>query len=317
VSEPKVGVVGLGNMGRGIALNLGKALRSVAVWDIAPAARAPFAGMKGASIATPGEMACACSAIFFVVPGSAEISQCLSGKQGVLANARRGLVIYDLTSSDPARTRRLAQRAAAKGVAYLDAGMSGGAAGADAGTLTLMIGGDKRAYARTRRYLSPIAANPFYLGRSGTGHALKLIHNMVCHAIFLATCEGGRMAERAGIRLADMIEVFNVSNARSYASQVRFPRHILSGTWDARSRIYNLRKDVKMAVAMGRRSGAATAIGAAALGYLERAAALGMLDRDFSLLYREFEKVATKRRDGKKQVVDKNHPASRSRGTPP
>jgi 3-hydroxyisobutyrate dehydrogenase len=300
VSDPQVGVIGLGNMGRGIAVNLGKALRSVAVWDVAPAARAPFTKMKGASIATPGEMARACSVIFFVVPGTTEITQCLNGKQGVLANARRGLVIYDLTSSAPARTRRLAKRAATKGVAYLDAGMSGGAAGADAGTLTLMIGGDKHAYARTRRYLRPIAANPFYLGPSGAGHALKLIHNMVCHAIFLATCEGGRMAERAGIRLADMIEVFNVSNARSYASQVRFPRHILSGTWDARSRIHNLRKDVKMAVAMGRHAGAATSIGAAALGYLERAAALGMLEKDFSLLYRDFEKIGAKRRGKRK-----------------
>jgi 3-hydroxyisobutyrate dehydrogenase len=290
----KVGVIGLGNMGRGIALNLARSLRSVAVWDVAPAARARFAAVKGASIATPGEMARDCAVIFFVVPGSAEIAQCLRGKEGVLANARRGLVLYDLTSSDPARTRKLAKRAAAKGVAYLDAGMSGGASGADAGTLTLMIGGDRAAFSRTRRYLRPIAANPFFLGPSGAGHALKLAHNMVCHAIFLATCEGARMAERAGIRLADAIEVFNVSNARSYASQVRFPRHILSQKWDARSRIYNLRKDVKMAVAMGRRLGANPAIGAAALGYLERAAARGMLEKDFSLLYRDFAKIMKK-----------------------
>jgi len=288
---PKVGVVGLGNMGRGIATNLLKKLRAVAVWDISPAARARFGAMPGATIATPGEMARGCSVIFFVVPGSTEIAQCLKGRDGVLANARRGLVIYDFTSSDPTKTRRLAKRAAAKGIQYLDAGMSGGAAGADAGTLTLMIGGSTHALARTRRYLRPIAARTFHLGRSGAGHTLKLIHNMVCHAIFLATCEGGRMAERAGIAIHDTIEVFNASNARSYASQVRFPRHILSRKWDARSRIYNLRKDVKMAVAMGRRLGAANTIGTAALGYLERAAALGMLEKDFSLLYRDFEKI--------------------------
>jgi len=287
----EVGVIGLGNMGRGVATNLVRSGRRVAVWDIAPAARDRFAGVKGVAIAPPGEMARACRVIFFVVPGSAEIARCLSGAQGVLAHARRGLVLYDLTSSDPVRTRTLARRAAAKGIAYLDAGMSGGAAGADAGTLTLMIGGDRRAYARTRAFLAPISSNRFYLGASGAGHALKLVHNMVCHAIFLATCEGARMAERAGIRLADAIEVFNVSNARSYASQVRFPRHILSRKWDARSRVYNLRKDVKAAVAMGRRMGLAAPIGAAALGYLERAAQRGMLDDDFSLLYRDFGKI--------------------------
>jgi len=309
-----VGVVGLGNMGRGIATNLLKATRSVAVWDIAPAARARIAAMPGARVATPGEMARVCEVVFFVVPGSAEIAKCLNGRDGVLANARPGLVIYDLTSSDPAKTRRLGKRAAAKGIAYLDAGMSGGAAGADAGTLTLMIGGDARALARTRRFLRPIATRTFHLGRSGAGHTLKLIHNMVCHAIFLATCEGGRMAERAGIGIADAIEVFNASNARSYASQVRFPRHILSRRWDARSRIYNLRKDVKMAVTMGRRLGAATALGAAALGYLERAAAQGMLEKDFSLLYRDFEKIKSKTgrsRSGGNRLVSPRYPPSR------
>jgi hypothetical protein len=96
-----------------------------------------------------------------------------------------------------------------------------------------MIGGDERAFNRTRKILKPFVEKTFFLGKSGAGHTLKLIHNMVCHTIFLTTCEGGRMAQRAGIKLEDMIEVFNVSNARSYISQFRFPRHILSKKWDA------------------------------------------------------------------------------------
>ena len=168
--------------------------------------------------------------------------------------AAEGLVVYDFTTSDPRATRELAARASVRGIAYLDAGMSGGAAGADAGTLTLMIGGDKAAFERTRALLDPIASRIFYLGGSGAGHTLKLIHNMVLHTIFLATCEGGRMAETAGINLADMIDVFNVSNARSFISEVRFPRHILSKKWDARSRVYNLRKDVVDGGRTGRRA---------------------------------------------------------------
>ena len=72
--------------------------------------------------------------------------------------------------------------------------MSGGAAGADAGTLTLMIGGDRSAFESTRGLLAPIAKQIFHLGGSGAGHTMKLIHNMVCHTIYLSTCEGGRMA---------------------------------------------------------------------------------------------------------------------------
>jgi 3-hydroxyisobutyrate dehydrogenase len=291
VTEQKVGVVGLGNMGGGIARNFQKAGVPLMVWDIAPAARERFSALGGVEIAPPGEMAVSCSAIFFVVPATPEIASCFEGKDGVLARAAQGLVVYDFTTSDPVATRNLAARAAARGIAYLDAGMSGGATGADAGTLTLMIGGDKAAFERTRALLEPIAERTFYLGGSGAGHTLKLIHNMVCHTIFLATCEGGRMAEAAGISLADMIAVFNVANARSYASEVRFPKHILSGKWDARSRVYNLRKDLAMAVGLARTLEANVPLGTVTRAFLDAAIAHGMTDTDYSRLYERFDEI--------------------------
>lgn len=295
MAQAKVGVVGLGNMGRGVAGNLHKAQTPLMVWDVAPEAREPWEKKRGVEILEPGEMAGQASVIFFVVPGSPEIEEALKGRGGVLANARKNLVIYDFTSSDPAVSRKLARRAKAKGVAYLDAGMSGGATGAAAGTLTLMIGGDEKAYRRTKRFLTPIADNLFHLGESGAGHAMKLIHNMVCHSIFMATCEGGKLAERVGLKVEDMIEVFNVSNARSYASQFRFPKHILSEKWDGKSRVYNMIKDVGMAVKMGKKHRAQTAHGEATLEFLEKAVKRGMIEKDFTLLYRDYEKVSKTR----------------------
>ena len=135
--ERKVGVVGLGNMGGGIARNLHKSGVPLVVWDVAPAARREFEGLAGVAIAPPGDMAAGCSVMIFVVPATPEIVSCFEGDQGVLARAAEGLVVYDFTTSDPRATREIAARAAARGIAYLDAGMSGGAAGADAGTLTL------------------------------------------------------------------------------------------------------------------------------------------------------------------------------------
>ena len=269
------------------------------VWDVAPAARTAFSERAGIDIAPPGEMAATCSAMFFVVPATPEIASCFEGKDGVLARAAEGLVVYDFTTSDPAATKKLAARAAARGIAYLDAGMSGGATGADAGTLTLMIGGDKAAFERTRTLLDPIADRMFYLGSSGAGHTMKLIHNMVCHTIFLATCEGGRMAATAGIKLADMIDVFNVSNARSYASEVRFPKHILSGKWDARSRVYNLRKDVSMAVGLAGALDAQVPLCTVTRDFLDIAIAHGMTDVDYSRLYERFDEIVA--------ALSKNH----------
>ena len=291
--DKKVGVIGLGNMGGGIARNFQKAGVPLMVWDIAPAARAPFSETRGTEIAPPGEMAATCGTIFFVVPATPEIASCFDGKDGVLARAAEELVVYDFTTSDPVATKALAARAASRGIAYLDAGMSGGATGADAGTLTLMIGGDKAAFERTRALLDPIADRTFHLGASGAGHTMKLIHNMVCHTIFLATCEGGRMGEAAGIKLADMIDVFNVSNARSYASEFRFPKHILSGKWDARSRVYNLRKDVSMAVGLAGTLDTKVPLGAVTRDFLDVAIAHGMTDTDYSRLYERFDEIVS------------------------
>lgn len=294
MNNRKTGVVGLGNMGGGVARNFRKAGVPLMVWDLSAQARTAFGESPGVEIAPPGEMAAACDTIIFVVPATPEIESCfdgVDGRDGVLERARDGLVVYDFTTSDPVQTKALAARAADRGIAYLDAGMSGGATGADAGTLTLMIGGDKAAFERTRELLEVIADRIFHLGPSGAGHTMKLIHNMVCHTIFLSTCEGGRMAEAAGISLADMIGVFNVSNARSYASEMRFPAHILSGKWDARSRVYNLRKDLSMAVGLAEALGAQVPLGTLTRDFLDAGIERGMADTDYSRLYERFDEL--------------------------
>lgn len=282
-------------MGAGIVRSFARARVPLLVWDIDSSRAAELAGLRGVAVAEPAEMAGSCDLVIFVVPSAKEVAQHLRGKAGILANGRRGTVICDFTTSDPASSRKLAALAARKGMAYLDAGMSGGAAGAETGNLILMVGGERRAFERIRGRLGPITRRVFHLGPSGTGHTLKLIHNLVTHAAFLATCEGCRMAEKAGIRLEDVIGVFNVSNARTYASEVRFPRHILSRKWDARSRVFNLLKDLSMAVRLGNRLGADASCARLTRDFLERAAALGMLENDYSLLYRDFDRIVRSR----------------------
>jgi 3-hydroxyisobutyrate dehydrogenase len=278
-------------MGGGIARNFKKAGVPLMVWDVNPDARNKFKETAGVEVAAPGVMAAECDVMFFVVPATPEIAECFDGADGVLAKAKPGLVVYDFTTSDPAETKKLAARAAEKGIAYLDAGMSGGATGADAGTLTLMLGGDAAAFERSKAMLDPIAKQVFHIGPSGAGHTLKLIHNMVCHTVFLSTCEGGRMAEAAGIKIADMIKVFNVSNARSYATEVRFPKHILSEKWDARSRVYNLRKDLSMAVATADALKTEVPLGTVTRDFLNVAMDQGMENTDFSHLYPRFDEI--------------------------
>ena len=286
-----VGVIGLGRMGNPVAQRFIGAKMPLMLWDISEAARRPFEKTKGVTIAPPGEMAKSCAVVFFVVPSSDEIAACCRGKDGLLKNARKGLVVYDLTTSDPAKTKRLAKRAARAGVGYLDAGMSGGPAGILEGELTLMIGGDERLLKRTKKYLAPFVSNTFHLGAQGSGHTMKLIHNMVLHTMFLATCEGARLVERLGMRVEDMIDIFNVSTAYSYASRHRFPNNILSGTWNGQARIYNLQKDVGIAVGIGKKRGADVQLAEGTLAFLKKAVARGMIEEDLSLLYRDFDQI--------------------------
>ena len=287
----RVGVIGLGNMGKGVAKNFAKSRWPLVVWDLDPEKRRPFAAMENVEIARPADMAKICSAIVFLVPATPEIRACTDGKDGIFNNARAGLLLLDLTASDPCETQKLAREAARRKVWYIDAGTSGGPTRADSGELLLMVGGDRRAASRAREYMHVIAKHIYYLGASGAGHTLKLIHNNLCFTTFLATCEACRQAEHSGFAIGDAIEIFNKSNARSYASEERFPRHILNKKWDGRSSIYLLYKDLKLGVDLCKRLGADSNLATATLAFIQRSMVGGMSDDDYTLLYRNYEKI--------------------------
>lgn len=294
-SLPRVGVIGLGQMGGGVARNLGSAGLLQSVWDIAAPALEPFGARDPSVVASsPRALAERCDIVIFVVPSSKEIEACLVGADGMLSHAASGQILVDLTTSHPDDTRKLALKAQAAGRAYLDAGMSGGAQSADEGQLALMFGGDAGAFARCTPALEAIANmdKVFHVGPSGAGHTMKLVHNMICHTIFMATAEGCRVAEKSGIDLATAINVINNGNARSFISEFRFPRHILSGNWDARSRVANLEKDLGMGVAMAGSLGVTTAFSGQTLALLQRAVNAGMSELDFSRLYQEFDRLS-------------------------
>ena len=291
MANKSVGVIGLGNIGQGVAGNLGKPGRDVYVWDVAEAARGRFENKSGFIVAPPGEIAKRCEVILFVVPATPEIKACLDGDNGILAHAHEGLILVDLTTSDPLATRDLAAELKPRGIHYIDAGASGGKLRADAGDLTLMVGGDKDAVAKVMPFLDDIARQVFYLGESGAGHTMKLIHNIICHANFMAATEAFNLGEHAGLKLADMVAVLNQSNGRSYITEERFPNHILSKKWDGRSHVSNLYKDLAMGVALGERLGGGTVFSEATFRYLDKAVRRGMADEDFTLIYRDFDAI--------------------------
>jgi 3-hydroxyisobutyrate dehydrogenase len=280
-------VIGLGNMGRGIARNLDRAGRLAAAWDIAEEARTRAELSADVAVVLPSQFG-RLAFILFVVPGSPQIEEMLPA---LLARPHDGETLVDLTTSHPAKTKALAETARAAGRAYVDCGMSGGALGADSGRMALMVGGADDAVVACKPIFDIIAGTVTHAGGSGTGHAIKLLHNMVCHTNFLVVAEAGRLAERAGIPLETAIKVFNAGNARSYISEQRFPNHILSGKFDGRSTVSNLAKDLAMADAFADEFGQANAYTALTAEILAKAMEKGLGAEDFTRLYEVYEQL--------------------------
>ena len=187
--------------------------------------------------------------VLFVVPSNDEIFDIINKYK-----LKKNSVYLDLTTSMPDQTIKIKKYLSKKNVEYFDAAMSGGANGANNGTLTLMVGARETQLNKYKSILYKISQNIFFYGKVGSGHSMKLLHNSVCHGIFLMMCEIGHLGEEMGIKLNDLIETFNVSNARSFISEHRFPNHILNNKYDGNSYLKNLKKDLDMIESISNKS---------------------------------------------------------------
>ncbi len=231
-----IGFVGLGNMGKPIFDNLNKEFSNVFCFD------KDTSKLKINNFSSSlNEIFEKCKIIIFCIESNEQIIDII--KENAI---KKNTIIIDLTSSLPELTKQISSYLKIFESHYIDAGMSGGASGASNGTLTLMLGGSKTICKKIDFILKTFAKNIFYLGKSGNGHLMKLLHNSVCHSIFLINCEILNIAKSYGITDTDVINVFNKSNAKSYISENRFPNNILNGKFNGKSTIKNLKKDLKM-----------------------------------------------------------------------
>jgi 3-hydroxyisobutyrate dehydrogenase len=231
-----IGFIGLGNMGKPIFDNLNKKFSNIFCFD-----RDTSKLKKNKFSSSIIEIFEKCKIIIFCVESNEQIIDIIKENK-----IKKNTVIVDLTSSLPDLTKKISSYLEKYEAYYIDAGMSGGASGATNGTLTLMLGGSKTICKKIDYILKTFAKNIFYLGKSGNGHMMKLLHNSVCHSIFLINCEILNIAKSYGINDIDVIDVFNKSNARSYISESRFPNNILNGKFNGKSSIKNLKKDLGM-----------------------------------------------------------------------
>ncbi|GAA4464884.1 NAD(P)-dependent oxidoreductase [Phytohabitans houttuyneae] len=223
----RVGFIGLGNMGGRMTRRLVDAGTPVLGFDTDPG-RAPAVGATpagGVRAVVEGS-----DVVLLSLPDSAVVEAVVLGPGGVLASGRAGQVVVDLSTAAPASTVRIHAALAGIGVDYLDAGISGGAAAAERGTLTIMVGGSPRALSTVEPVLAAFASKVVHMGGSGAGHTTKVLNNFLNAVSLAATAEVMVAAKRAGLDLAQVLDVFNASSGVNFATLNRFP-HIIRGDY--------------------------------------------------------------------------------------
>jgi 3-hydroxyisobutyrate dehydrogenase len=268
-----VGVVGLGNMGGRIARRLVDGGEDVVGFDV-DAARAADAGARAAT--SLAELAGAADVALLSLPDSTAIEAVVDELEGHL---REGQVVVDLSTAAPASTVAIHDRLAARGVAYVDAGISGGAAGAEAGTLTIMAGGEAEALDVVRPVLAHFAATVHHMGASGSGHVAKLINNFLNAISLAATAEAMVAGRKAGLDLRQLLEVINASSGVNFATLNRFPRIVEGDYLEGGLTSDLMAKDVMLYLDLARELGVTSLNGPPCLAAFHLAAALGYGDQ--------------------------------------
>jgi 3-hydroxyisobutyrate dehydrogenase len=240
----RIGFLGLGAIGRPMAARLSR-VHDVAVWNRTAERAQAFAAEHGAlAAATPREAAAGREAVITCLPTSAEVLALLEGPDGLEAGLGPGTLFLDCTSGDSATTRRIAARLAARGVAFADAPVSGGTNGAESGTLTVMVGGDRAVFERAVPVLQAFGKRIVHMGALGTGDAMKAVNNTLLALNILGLAEGLTALVKAGVAPRVAVETLNASSGRSFVSESLVPERVLTGAWPVTFRLALLHKDV-------------------------------------------------------------------------
>lgn len=211
-------------MGRPMAHNLLRAGHEVALWSHnAAKARELASAEKGLFCATPKEVAENADVIFLIVGDTAMSREAILGENGIIAGARRGLIVADASTISPTASRQIGQALAARGVDFLDAPCTGSKAGAEGGTLTFMIGGDAAVLERIRPFLEVMGKRFYHCGGPGMGLHAKLSQNLILSNLLQGFNEGMVLAAKAGVDPALMLDILDNSAAKSGLVSAKAP----------------------------------------------------------------------------------------------
>jgi 3-hydroxyisobutyrate dehydrogenase-like beta-hydroxyacid dehydrogenase len=248
----KVGFIGLGAMGRHMARHLQEAGHDMTVHDIRREAATPFLESGADWADTPKGVAFASETIFTSLPGPVDVEGVVLGPDGIADGITSGQVYLDLSTNSPVVTRRLHKELAERGVEMLDAPVSGGVEGAEAGTLSMLVGGDEALYNRVLPLLQQFGDKPFYCGPSGAGQVCKLVNNYLSLSIQPLLAEAFTIGIKAGVNPATIFNAVSRSTGDTPSMQRRYPTGLFKGNFAPGFTVNLGRKDLSLALEMAK-----------------------------------------------------------------
>jgi 3-hydroxyisobutyrate dehydrogenase len=281
----RIGFVGLGTMGAAMATNLAKAGFSVTGWN-RTAERAAGLTEHGITLAaTPGDAAAASDVVVVCVSDTPDVEAVIFGQDGIVTGARTGSLIIDCSTIAPSGSWDFAARLRERGLAMVDAPVSGGSEGAQKATLTIFVGGDAADVERARPVLAAMGKTITHVGPIGAGQAVKAVNQVILAGTYLGVAEGIVLAIRAGLDVEQVVEALGGGAAQSWVLANRSGR-MLANEYPLGFKVALHRKDLAIALDLAGQLGAALPVTALAAQLESGLVAQGHGDEDISALAR-------------------------------
>jgi 3-hydroxyisobutyrate dehydrogenase len=277
----KIGFIGLGTMGQGMALNLLRSGADLVVFDKNAEAAKPLVEGGAECAADIGELARQVGVIFTSLPGPVQFEEVVLGPDGVMDNMPQGLVLFDLSTNSLSLVRHIHDEFRQRGASMLDAPVSGGPAGVASGDLVLWVGGDREIYDRHVDLLKAIGNMPRYVGSIGSGTVTKLTHNLLAYMILLSLAETFSMAVKAGMDVLELWESLRLGLVGRRSPLDMLTNQFLPGKYEPPAFALKLaHKDVTLATAMGRELGVPMRLANLTMEEMTEALAKGLGEQD-------------------------------------
>ena len=271
-----------------MARHLVAAGHELVVFDVNEAAVTPLVAAGAKATASAVALAQQVEIAFVCLPTPDIVERVLVGEGGVGAGAVR--IVVDFSTTGPSMTQRIAAALSDRGIVLLDAPISGGTTGAEAGTLSIMISGDEAAYREVRPALEAFGKNLFYLGKeAGQGQMMKLINNTLMAVATISAFEGLVLGAKAGLDPQTMLDVIKASSGQSFATSNKIQQCVVDRSFPHRFSTALLDKDVRLCLAEGERLGVAMPVSQQARQFIAFGVSQGFGAKDFGHLIEIFE----------------------------